>query len=77
MRLDTNPHAGKQVGLAIAAVVTAAVAGVQLISGSAPLVWLLAAAVALWGLLAQASHVQDSTAMRGRSSRSQARWARR
>ena len=77
MSLDGNSHAGKQVWLTIAAVGLAAIAGVQLIFGSAPMVWLLAAAVALWSLLAQASHAEDSTGIRGRSSRSQARWARR
>jgi hypothetical protein len=62
--------------LTIAAMVLATLAAVQLVAGSAPVVCLLAGCVAVWALLAQASHTRDSS-IRIRSSRYSVRSARR
>ena len=63
--------------LAIAAMAIAALAVVQLVIGSKPIVWLLVACVALWGLLAQASRSEDSRPIRMRPSYHRSRSAGR
>jgi hypothetical protein len=62
--------------LTIAAMVLATLAAVQLLAGSTPIFWLLAGCVAVWILLAQASHTQGSS-ISVRSSRYGARSTRR
>jgi hypothetical protein len=77
MSLHRNPHSARiGMWLTIAAMVLATIAAVQLVAGSSPLVWLLAGCVAVWALLAQASHAQDAP-IRVRSSRYGARSAYR
>jgi hypothetical protein len=62
MSLHSNPHPARhRTWLTIAAAGIAVLASVQLISGSTPIIWLLAASVALGALLAQASQAEDST----------------
>ena len=77
MSLHRNSHSARiEIWLTIVAMVLATLAAVQLVAGSAPVVWLLAGCVAVWALLAQASRAQDAP-IRVRSSRYGARSAYR
>ena len=77
MSLHRNSHSARiGMWLTIVAMVLAAFAAVQLVAGSAPVIWLLGGCVAVWALLAQASHAQDAP-LRVRTSRYGARSAHR
>jgi hypothetical protein len=77
MNLHRDRHSvNVGIWLTIAALVLAALAFVQLVAGSTPILWLLAGCVAVWALLAQASHTQDDDSIRLRSRHNRARSAR-
>jgi hypothetical protein len=78
MSLHRSPHSNRQASwVTILALGLAAIASVQLIAGSTPILWLIIASAALWGLLIQASRTQDSTAIRVRHGRYRERSAHR
>ncbi|MFN0070321.1 MAG: hypothetical protein ACKVVP_02380 [Chloroflexota bacterium] len=78
MSLQRVPQSSKHGSwLTLLAMGVAAIAGVQLITGSAPILWLLLTCAALWMLLAQASHAEEAKSVRVRSAYHRARSARR
>ena len=66
-----------EVWIALIAMGVAAIACVQLLTGTAPLFWLLLACGALWALLIQASHVDDAAPVRVRATHISPRSKRR
>lgn len=78
MSLNREPgFTGHNGWLALVAMGVAILAGVQLVSGTAPLLWLLLACGALWALLAQASRSDDPRSIRVHSGHPRRRLGRR